>query len=949
MMMTRIAEDLLKSSEDNFYGSYGWCLNPFRPLRDLFDLLDTELSKIPNITEPWQQEESRINLHIFVGAITCIVEDYLSWLPWRFQPLKKIFPRLPIPVSLLDGFFNFPYSLWTFQQRKAAQRWRIDWTTYVNEITRIVLTREVVTETKAKSLAKKLKEFREAGLPEELLRRRLRIVEGYRCHDLTHHDIVTLANRFAQSHPDREADVFIIGIRTAGSYYAPMVYGRLQELGYSHLSWIATRPKNGLSEWERKEIIRRIKPGTRIALVDDYANTGYTFRLLQQMLCDFGATRSQITLLAPVHPRYPDALFTTFPETEVIKLVHEDLYKTELVAENRMTPILRSYVMERYGTDCDFSIVESDQTNEINKRFWKDTGNSSMVRTKKVFEIKFLKSDRSPVTTRILAKSAGWGWFGYHAFIVGRKLDGSVPRIIGLHQGILFEEWLESGNDTVGQLEKEKWSSHFGTYAGQRLRLLPLNEDPRMFGPEYGWGWMEIIALLRRPYGIRPGYLKHPALRKHLFPHGSPVPTYIDGRMMPEDWIATGQGLKKTDFELHGFGEPNQEIVDPAFDLAGAVFEFHLTEQEEHRMVESYIRESNDHDVADRLVLHKLLYGNVAKRLAREDVVLKNCPQPPDYNHRRYAWSWDFLVFTMNRYCASLILPMQPAQHSKGIFFLDLDGVFDTLVLGFPHTTPVGVTALALLQRGGYSVIPNTGRSIEHVRQYCKSYGFQGGIGEYGSVIFDAKKETVIPLIREKTSRQIDICRSILEKLPGVFLDPSYRFSLRAYRFDGSEAFGLDAGDMQRILDENNCDCLSFISQENETYVVDKEVDKGRAAKKYCDLIGYDGTMIAGMGNSDEDIPMLDFVNFRFAPKNCSDKIRSRAHTGWCTITGMPFQRGLLTAVQALLAGEKLPAAEELLTTGPENSLKHVLYQILQRADQSMIQRALALARINSL
>src|SRR5208337_1442184 len=107
MSLPRIADRLPKSREEEFYTSYGWCLNPIRRLDEILDLLEAEFIKLPNISELWQQEESMINLHLFVGAITCIVDDYLAWVPFYLQPLRKKF-HFPLPIALLDSVLNFP-------------------------------------------------------------------------------------------------------------------------------------------------------------------------------------------------------------------------------------------------------------------------------------------------------------------------------------------------------------------------------------------------------------------------------------------------------------------------------------------------------------------------------------------------------------------------------------------------------------------------------------------------------------------------------------------------------------------------------------------------------------------------------------------------------------------------------------------------------------------------
>src|SRR5204862_5207288 len=114
---------------------------------------------------------------------------------------------------------------------------------------------------------------------------------------------------------------------------------------------------------------------------------------------------------------------------------------------------------------------------------------------------------------------------------------------------------------------------------------------------------------------------------------------------------------------------------------------------------------------------------------------------------RRRLTARDFLVHEMSRYCARYGAGGWSPAWSRRLFFLDLDGVFDCGLLGFAHTTVSGPAAVALLHAHGFSVVLNTGRSVEHVRRYCQTYGFEGGVAESGSVLVDAVRQRELALI----------------------------------------------------------------------------------------------------------------------------------------------------------------------------------------------------------
>src|SRR5262249_56286950 len=97
-----------------------------------------------------------------------------------------------------------------------------------------------------RSLDRKAREVMAEPLPSELLARRMRIPEAFRCQDLTHVDLSTFAARFAASR-DPSQDVVVVGPRTAGAYFAPLISAYLARLGAARTSWFSLRPKAGRS------------------------------------------------------------------------------------------------------------------------------------------------------------------------------------------------------------------------------------------------------------------------------------------------------------------------------------------------------------------------------------------------------------------------------------------------------------------------------------------------------------------------------------------------------------------------------------------------------------------------------------------------------------------------------------------------------------------------------
>src|SRR5262245_57468683 len=253
-----------------------------------------------------------------------------------------------------------------------------------------------------------------------------------------------------------------------------------------------------------------------------------------------------------------------------------------------------------------------------------------------------------------------------------------------------------------------------------------------------------MLNIVRAVYGSYVNRLKTPALRRQLCKYMTAMPTLIDGKMQPDEWLHTRESVYKADFEHHNFGGAEQDIVDPAYDLAAATFEFALNKEAERELLRIYQCESADASVEARILLHKLLYGSL---VMRHSLVHAASGKDPEKSNARYQAARDFLVFAMNDFCAKLTDAQKPRQWTDDLFFLDLDGVFDQDLLGFPHATQSGLVSLALLRSHGFSVVINTGRSIQHVRNYCDAYGLSGGVAEFGAVFVDAVGRRETPLI----------------------------------------------------------------------------------------------------------------------------------------------------------------------------------------------------------
>jgi len=985
------------TSEAQFYSNYEWCLNPLLSLREVMERLCEELGRYEYLQEDWQRQECKVNLYMLICSMAFDIEDYLAWRPWILSTLGQGHPHLTSALKPALALINLPRLLQSHLGDRAVVAWAKGWGCCVDRVCEALIDESELTAEHWKGLSAALLDALDCRkLPRHVLMRRVRIPEGYRDQDMAHQDALSLILKFLDSKPDFEknGEICVIGVRTAGAFFAPLVKACLAARGFPCVTWMSLRPKEPLSHQETKRLRGLANRSAQIFLIDDHPNTGATFLKLCEHLQQAGVPLHRIIILAPGHPVRPHWTLAelTGQGVTITRLEPEEFHKAKLLKPSAVEPLLQAYFEESEGAKL--RILESPQVDAINEHLEEARRLSFQVHMKRVFEIELqpASSDRNipaAVVKRILAKSVGWGWLGYHAYISGVRLNGFVPDVVGLRNGLLFTEWLESSHMDLPPPQSftgGHWSPPIHVmpdclpaYVAKRTQTLRLAEDPCFNGDEKKPAFPnrtvvdELIDFFGGIYdsGLI-SRLKMRVLRGEVQRYASPMPMLVDGQMRPDEWVETLNGIKKVDFEHNNFIRAALKSADPACDLAASVFEFQLSETAEQNLLNEYIRNNGDPMVAQRMLVYKLIYASHAMRLAANRANSRCLRHEREEQNQRYVFARNFLIQQMQIFCAGYmpgilageIHPKQavdPSAWFNRLFLLDLDGVFDRPLLdagSFPHTTASGPKALALLKAGGFSIAPATGRSVGHVLQFCQNYRLPGGIAEHGAVIVDAISGEENVLIDDEAAMQLARCREAIRELPGVFLDPGYRHTLRAYRYGNRRTVPLQGKEVDHLLARTSCERLTYITGTDETYIVHKGIDKATglaALKKH--LGGFDGLVVA-IGDSTPDLPMLTAAQFGYAPANCPSKIREAAiGNPGLRIMDRPYQQGLLAAVRDILGrlgGDTKPAlrqaqeiqAEEISRRAHNQPAccpdREVLGRLLQVAERPRLRQILA-------
>jgi hydroxymethylpyrimidine pyrophosphatase-like HAD family hydrolase len=957
-----------------FYQDYAWCLNPFPTVQETVAYLSREIDRLQQPREPWQTGEIMTNVYLLSGALLNAVEEYLRGRTLRVPrtlAARRFFREIRWAAERLGSIVRQP-------RRARVRRWRENWQAQVDVFLTLLIAEGTPDPMALADAGNGLVRLLQTPLPSDLQAEPIYFPSAFRTLDLTHFDVLALGRRFVTRFPERCQPILLLGLRTAGSYFAPLLRALLKAEGFRTVATVTVHPVKGPGAWERAELTRCAQEGYLAVVLDDPPHTGDTIVVAVDMARQAGFAPSKVVALVPTHPARRDwSRSLSVSDTGILTLEPEEWHKQRLldpkVTESRVT----EYFQRRsFPSAC---VVASTAAEEWNARLPARSEDPRRSRLKRIYEVRLQTPEGEVETRYVLAKSVGWGWLGYHAFLAGHRLTGFVPPVLGLRDGILYMEWLPQPPPR-DQEDREQWIQMSASYVAARVRSLSLGKNPL---PNLGLhrhhdGFRLLEKVLSRAYGrFLTAGLMRPRVRQRLASQPCPLPTLIDGKMQRGEWIAGPHGLLKTDYEHHGMGKNELNAIDPAYDLANAIMQMALSPEEEGRLIRHYVAESGDAEVESRLFLNKLLAGSWAMTSALKSLFQHSphsCPAPAEERggkgrqeelHEQFVRALHFLTIHAARFGGGYCRPPTNPRWGSPLVVLDIDGVLDRRIFGFPCTTAAGIQALALLHAHEFAIAVDTARSVAEVTEYCRAYGFVGGVAEYGSYLWDATSQRGRVLVSPESLRQLEQARKALEQLPGVFLDDRYQYSIRAWTYEDQATvlsrvpipgplrplLAMTADDkaptplptliVKQLLASLGLDQLSCRQTTLDTTIVAQEVDKGRGLLALLNWVGQPDVETMAIGDSEPDLAMFRAARQCFAPAQIS--CGRLARLLGCRIARQPFQRGLLTIVRSLVHpdGRRCPRCASCAPSWSKG--QDLVLDLLQAADQ---QRPAALFRV---
>jgi hydroxymethylpyrimidine pyrophosphatase-like HAD family hydrolase len=693
-----------------------------------------------------------------------------------------------------------------------------------------------------------------------------------------------------------------------------------------------------LAPWEGARIAEYVEKQGLAVVLDEPPNTAATLAKTVGLLGRAGFPAKRIVFLLPVHPTRRDWKsadeFLPLSRSKLITLEPEEWYKARLLRSDWVEARLQEYLG---GPTCTrIVLTNSAKLERLNAQLRSLSEEKFHTRLKRIYEVQAGDAAGLMQTRYILAKSVGWGFLSYHSFLAGAQLSGFVPPMLGLREGILFQQWLPADEPAAENGQgRAYWLNTLSSYVAARVRSLPLPEDPSpdlmrtdrhngmgllAYKLSHAYAWKPTIALMRN------------RVLEQIAISGCSVPTLTDSKMRQLEWIPHIGSPVKSDFEHHGLGKTELNITDPAFDLAEAILYFGLTETEERDLIQRYIEQCGDSSVEGRLFLHKLLAGIWALDRATANLADGRLSKRHAEFNSQYVRAFQFLIAQTARYCARFCRHPQEARWKSPVVVMDVDGVLDKQIFGFPSSTAAGIQALSLLHAHGFPIALNTARTLEDVKEYCRAYHCLGGVAEYGSVAWDAVSDRQEVLVSSESLEQLKTLREALRRIPGIFFNDDYHYSIRVYVYDREGTHPVPKTCVQDLLAELGLDRLKFFQTSTDTAVVAKEVDKGIGMSALLKLAGLLAAETLAVGDSDPDLSMFAAATRSYAPAH----IPCWKVAGFlgCRIARHRYQRGLLEIARwiAHSDGTSCATCKDIVGSWPRES--SLFARLLEVADQ---------------
>lgn len=635
--------------------------------------------------------------------------------------------------------------------------------------------------------------------------------------DLRPADVFELALRFLDSGAaEPGAHLTVVGVRTSGSYMAPLVAALLRSSGHPETQSVTVRP--GVAGAHRS-LARLPRLAEGVIVVDDPPATGEAVAGAVAAVLAAGVSAEDVTILLPLVAGQPvparlagyRAVTLDFAEWDVLRWIPP-------------------------GT------VDAPVAGRGHWHGYRQNGGL-----------------RSGV------EAVGTGYMGRQVRVMADLLAGAVPSVVALPGSLIETEPL----DPPGEIGDDALAAAIASYVQRRRTALATSRDTSIRLRGRGAAWQECGNLLGTFLAGRAAPLIRPlsmAVSRRLVE--ATEPGVVDGAMALSRWRTVPSGrIVKTAFSGTSFSGADLASHDPLLDLASAAVEATAGGRQAlaEQLPERYQRSGDGSFDAERWMLYRFLLHHRSRAGAPLD--------------RRCAHE-SAMARCVQEYIGQWALRDVKAQPFGQICAIDIDGVLESERIGIPSTSPTGALALRALAVHGYRPVLVSGRSLPDVVERCRSYRLSGGVAEYGALVHRPGRppETVIqPQPRREVDRLRDsiLRRDGLWLHPdwkwSLRVSDVTTGSRRPLSPDQVSSITANLGLEGRFVP---------VPGVRQTDLVHVEVSKGTGLERLTGPDAFRGNLpqvALAVGDSPSDRPMLELARLAVCPANASPELDSCA------------------------------------------------------------------------
>jgi hydroxymethylpyrimidine pyrophosphatase-like HAD family hydrolase len=490
----------------------------------------------------------------------------------------------------------------------------------------------------------------------------------------------------------------------------------------------------------------------------------------------------------------------------------------------------------------------------------------------------------------VAAEGAGVGYLGRHALSVATRLRDFLPTVYGLRDGLLYRAWLpEQWRQTPR--DDERLAARMASYVVARKHALAVSEDTtrRLIGRDTATDLVARMISEAFGKGSLPARPLVQGVARRLLETAHP--SVIDGSMTLQHWFAPSGdwgAAQKVDFHTRAFSNEDRYCYDAVYDLACAAASGRSGALA-NALVSAYEDLAGEPVEPERWLLYQLLHHHQTERpkaVAEGDIA-------------RFVACERAMALAHQLYFAGVFFSDLPVPTSGPLCAIDVDWVLEVRWLGFPAISPASALALRMLARHGYRPTIATGRSLAEMQRRCESYRLAGGVAEYGAVVYDHASRRTRSLLSGSDHAALAELAERLSSIPGVYVEPGRKHSVRAFRLQRGGTVGLDEATIRTALSGvSSRDRLRPIRARSQTDFVIADVDKGIGVRALAEELG--GARLAlSVGDSIDDLPMLRLAERAAAPSNADAALSRVVSSGDAVIqrASHPYGSGLLEVV----------------------------------------------------